>query len=60
MQAQPGCRSPRRHGRRLCAQALATDWGQVRVRFESGPAEVRIFVMTLGFARRAWAVHSDF
>ena len=25
------------------------------MRFESGPAEVRIFVMTLGFSRRAWA-----
>ncbi len=31
------------------------DWGQVRVRFESGPAEVHIFVLTLGYSRRAWA-----
>lgn len=36
-------------------QQAQADWGQVRVRFESGPAEVRIFVMTLGFSRRAWA-----
>ncbi len=31
------------------------DWGQVRVRFTSGPAKVHIFVLTLGFSRRAWA-----
>jgi hypothetical protein len=31
------------------------DWGQVRVRFESEPAEVHIFVLTLGDSRRAWA-----
>jgi transposase len=31
------------------------DWGQVRVRFLSGPAEVHVFVLTLGFSRRAWA-----
>jgi transposase len=31
------------------------DWGQVRVRFASGPAAVHVFVMTLGFSRRAWA-----
>ena len=30
------------------------DWGQVRVRFADGPAEVHIFVMTLGYSRRAW------
>jgi transposase len=30
------------------------DWGQVRVRFESGPAAIHVFVMTLGFSRRAW------
>jgi transposase len=36
------------------AQAQA-DWGQVRVRFDSGPAEVHIFVLTLGYSRRAWA-----
>jgi transposase len=35
------------------AQAQA-DWGQVRVRFASGPAEVHIFVLTLGYSRRAW------
>ena len=31
------------------------DWGQVRTRFASGPAEVHVFVMTLGYSRRAWA-----
>jgi transposase len=31
------------------------DWGQVRVRFASGPAVVHVFVLTLGFSRRAWA-----
>lgn len=30
------------------------DWGQVRVRFADGPAEIHIFVMTLGYSRRAW------
>lgn len=31
------------------------DWGQVRVRFVSGPAVVHVFVLTLGYSRRAWA-----
>ncbi|MFZ5539422.1 MAG: IS21 family transposase [Pseudomonadota bacterium] len=31
------------------------DWGQVRVRFDSGPAEIHIFVLTLGYSRRGWA-----
>ena len=31
------------------------DWGQVRVQFASGPATVHVFVMTLGYSRRAWA-----
>ena len=31
------------------------DWGQVRVAFDSGPAEIHVFVMTLGYARRAYA-----
>ena len=31
------------------------DWGQVRVRFESGRVAVHVFVMTLGYSRRAWA-----
>lgn len=30
------------------------DWGQVRVGFEAGPAVVHVFVMTLGYSRRAW------
>jgi transposase len=30
------------------------DWGQVRVRFDTTPATVHIFVMTLGYSRRAW------
>jgi transposase len=31
------------------------DWGQVRTRFASGPVEVHVFVLTLGYSRRAWA-----
>lgn len=31
------------------------DWGQVRVRFASGPTTVHVFVLTLGYSRRAWA-----
>ncbi|MBA2527786.1 MAG: IS21 family transposase [Pyrinomonadaceae bacterium] len=31
------------------------DWGQVRVRFVSGPTVVHVFVLTLGYSRRAWA-----
>ena len=31
------------------------DWGQVRVPMGSGFVEVHIFVMTLGYSRRAWA-----
>ena len=31
------------------------DWGQARVRFDSGAAEVHIFVLTLGYSRRCWA-----
>jgi transposase len=31
------------------------DWGQVRVRFATGPASVHVFVLTLGYSRRAWA-----
>lgn len=44
------CRFETEPGRQ--AQA---DWGQVKVRFESGVAEVHIFVLTLGYSRRAWA-----
>jgi transposase len=36
-------------------QQAQADWGEVKVRFESGPAKVHIFVLTLGFSRRAWA-----
>ena len=36
-------------------QQAQADWGQVRVRFASGPAQVHIFVMTLGYSRRAYA-----
>jgi transposase len=36
-------------------QQAQVDWGQVRTRFASGPAEVHIFVLTLGYSRRAWA-----
>lgn len=31
------------------------DWGQVKVRFADGPCEVHVFVMTLGYSRRAYA-----
>jgi transposase len=31
------------------------DWGQVRVRFASGTVPIHVFVMTLGYSRRAWA-----
>jgi len=31
------------------------DWGEVRVALGSGVVEVHIFVMTLGYSRRAWA-----
>lgn len=30
------------------------DWGQARVGFGAAPATVHIFVMTLGYSRRAW------
>jgi transposase len=36
-------------------QQAQVDWGQVRVRFASGPAAVHVFVMTLGYSRRAYA-----
>jgi transposase len=36
-------------------QQAQVDWGQVKVRFAAGPAEVHVFVMTLGYSRRAWA-----
>lgn len=31
------------------------DWGEVRVSMDSGIVKVHIFVMTLGYSRRAWA-----
>lgn len=31
------------------------DWGQVRVGFADGPGVVHVFVMTLGYSRRAYA-----
>ena len=34
------------------------DWGQVRVRFGDQRACVHVFVLTLGFSRRAWAPRS--
>jgi transposase len=36
-------------------QQAQVDWGQVRVRCASGAATVHVFVMTLGYSRRAWA-----
>jgi transposase len=35
-------------------QQAQVDWGQVKVRFAEGPAEVHVFVMTLGYSRRAY------
>lgn len=35
-------------------QQAQVDWGEVKVRFERGPAKVHVFVMTLGFSRRAY------
>ena len=35
-------------------QQAQVDWGQIKVRFESGPAKVHVFVMTLGYSRRAY------
>jgi transposase len=32
------------------------DWGQVRVVFDSGAAEIHVFVMTLGYSRRSFAL----
>ena len=40
--------------RTLPGEQAQVDWGQVRVRFASGVAAVHVFVMTLGFSRRAW------
>jgi transposase len=31
------------------------DWGQVRVAFDSGLTEIHVFVLTLGYSRRAYA-----
>lgn len=36
-------------------QQAQADWGEVRVHFLSGPSAVHIFVLTLGYSRRAWA-----
>ena len=36
-------------------QQAQVDWGQVRVRFAGSAAQVHIFVMTLGYSRRAYA-----
>ena len=36
-------------------QQAQVDWGQVRARFAAGPTEVHVFVMTLGYSRRAFA-----
>jgi transposase len=36
------------------AEQAQVDWGQARVRFAEAVAEVHIFVMTLGYSRRAW------
>jgi len=36
-------------------QQAQVDWGQVRTRFGAEPTEVHVFVMTLGYSRRAWA-----
>ena len=36
-------------------QQAQVDWGQVRTRFAGGPIVVHVFVMTLGYSRRAFA-----
>jgi transposase len=36
-------------------QQAQVDWGQVRVRFASGPAAIHIFIMPRGYSRRGWA-----
>lgn len=36
-------------------QQAQVDWGQAKVRFDAGTVEVHIFVMTLGYSRRAYA-----
>lgn len=35
-------------------QQAQIDWGEVKVRFEQGSAKVHVFVMTLGYSRRAY------
>jgi transposase len=35
-------------------QQAQVDWGEIKVRFERGPAKVHLFVMTLGYSRRAY------
>jgi len=32
------------------------DWGEVRVPFDAGPAKIHVFVMTLGYSRRGFAL----
>ncbi|MGH8702596.1 MAG: IS21 family transposase, partial [Burkholderiales bacterium] len=32
------------------------DWGEVRVAFDSGPAKIHVFVLTLGYSRRGFAL----
>ena len=41
------------------SQQVQIDWRQVRVRFANGPAKVHVFVMTLGYSRRAYAEGFD-
>jgi hypothetical protein len=36
-------------------QQAQVDWGEVRVRLDGVAAKVHVFVMTLGYSRRAWA-----
>jgi transposase len=36
-------------------QQAQVDWGQVKIRLGEAPTEIHIFVMTLGYSRRAYA-----
>jgi transposase len=36
-------------------QQAQVDWGQVKIRLGEAPMEIQIFVMTLGYSRRAYA-----
>ena len=53
-EAAAGLLTQRRFETEPGEQAQA-DWGEARVQFQSQIAKVHIFVLTLGYSRRAWA-----